>query len=281
MATTVSIKTLLDAGVHFGHQTRRWNPKMEPYIFGKRNGIHILDLKKTLYAIDDAYSVIKDLSARGKKVLFVGTKKQAQEPIKEQAQRCGMPYVNYRWMGGMMTNFQTIRKRVKYMEEIEEKKLNGDIDSYTKKEQIMLNKEHAKLELALGGIREMYDLPAAIFVVDTKHEINAVCEANRLNIPIIGLLDTNADPDNIDYGIPANDDAIRSIELMCTLVADAVLAGANADVSVEEMSAQAPEQAAQEAAADAASVADAAVAEVVAEDAVAEAAAAAEATTEA
>ena len=277
MATTVSIKTLLDAGVHFGHQTRRWNPKMEPYIFGKRNGIHILDLKKTLYAIDDAYSVIKDLSARGKKVLFVGTKKQAQEPIKEQAQRCGMPYVNYRWMGGMMTNFQTIRKRVKYMEEIEEKKLNGDIDSYTKKEQIMLNKEHAKLELALGGIREMYDLPAAIFVVDTKHEINAVCEANRLNIPIIGLLDTNADPDNIDYGIPANDDAIRSIELMCTLVADAVLAGANADVSVEEMSAQAPEQAAAaENAADAASVADAAVAEAAATEA-----AAAEATTEA
>ncbi len=249
MATTVSIKTLLDAGVHFGHQTRRWNPKMKPYIFGERNGIYILDLKKTLYGIDDAYTVVKDLAARGKKVLFVGTKKQAQEPIKEQAERCGMPYVNFRWMGGMMTNFQTIRKRVKRMEEIEDMKETGVFDSYNKKEQAKINKEHEKLKLALGGIREMYDLPAAIFVVDTKHEINAVREARRLNIPIIGLLDTNADPDEVDYGIPANDDAIRAIELMCTLMSDAVLAGTEAEVSVEEMTgeaaAEAPAQEAQ------------------------------------
>lgn len=235
MATTVSIKTLLDAGVHFGHQTRRWNPKMKPYIFGERNGIYILDLKQTLYGIDDAYTAVKDLAACGKKILFVGTKKQAQEPIKEQAERCGMPYVNYRWMGGMLTNFQTIRKRVKRMEEIEDMKETGIFDSYNKKEQAKINKEHEKLKLALGGIREMYDLPAAIFVVDTNHEINAVNEARRLNIPIIGLLDTNADPDQIDYGIPANDDAIRAIELMCTLMADAALAGSQADVSVEEM----------------------------------------------
>lgn len=238
MATTVSIKTLLDAGVHFGHQTRRWNPKMKPYIFGERNGIYILDLKQTLYAIDDAYSVVKDFAARGKKVLFVGTKKQAQEPIKEQAERCGMPYVNYRWMGGMMTNFQTIRTRVKRMEEIEGMIESGLMDSYNKKEQAKLKKELDKLQLALGGIRDMYDLPSAIFVVDTKHEENAVREARRLHIPIIGLLDTNADPDEIDYGIPSNDDAIRAIELMSTLMADAVLAGTGADVTEEEMAGQ-------------------------------------------
>ena len=235
MATKVSIKSLVEAGVHFGHQTRRWNPKMKPYIFGERNGIYILDLKQTLFALDDAYSFLKNLGTAGKKVLFVGTKKQAQEPIKENAERAGMPYVNYRWMGGMLTNFATIRTRVQRMEEIEAMKADGRFDAYTKKEQAGLNKEHTKLELALGGIRDMHDLPDAIFIVDTKHEDNAVREAHRLNIPIIGLIDTNADPDDIDYGIPANDDAIRSVNLLCSVAADALIAGAGADVTVEEM----------------------------------------------
>lgn len=242
MATTVSIKSLLEAGVHFGHQTRRWNPKMKPYIFGERNGIYILDLKKTLYAIDDAYSFLLNLGAAGKKVLFVGTKKQAQEPIKTAAERCGMPYVNYRWMGGMLTNFATIRTRVQRMEEIEAMKADGRFEAYTKKEQAGLNKEHTKLELALGGIRNMHDLPDALFIVDTKHEDNAVREAHRLHIPIVGLIDTNADPDDIDYGIPANDDAIRSVNLLCQLAADALIAGSGVTVTEEEMTAQAPEQ---------------------------------------
>ena len=242
MATTVSIKSLLEAGVHFGHQTRRWNPKMKPYIFGERNGIYILDLKKTLYAIDDAYSFLLNLGAAGKKVLFVGTKKQAQEPIKTAAERCGMPYVNYRWMGGMLTNFATIRTRVQRMEEIEAMKADGRFDAYTKKEQAGLNKEHTKLELALGGIRNMHDLPDALFIVDTKHEDNAVREAHRLHIPIIGLIDTNADPDDIDYGIPANDDAIRSVNLLCQLAADALIAGSGTVVTEQEMTADADKE---------------------------------------
>lgn len=248
MATTVSIKSLLEAGVHFGHQTRRWNPKMKPYIFGERNGIYILDLKKTLYAIDDAYSFLLNLGAAGKKVLFVGTKKQAQEPIKTAAERCGMPYVNYRWMGGMLTNFATIRTRVQRMEEIEAMKANGTFEKYTKKEQAVMNKELDKLQMALGGIRDMHDLPDALFVVDTKHEENAVREAHRLHIPIIGLIDTNADPDEIDFGIPANDDAIRSVNLLCSVAADALVAGAGAEVTEEEMAAEAPAEEATEAA---------------------------------
>ena len=249
MATTVSIKTLLEAGVHFGHQTRRWNPKMKPYIFGERNGIYILDLKQTMYALDDAYTFLAHLGAAGKKVLFVGTKKQAQEPIKVQAERAGQPFVNFRWMGGMLTNFQTIRTRVQRMEEIEAMKANGTFEKYTKKEQAGMNKELDKLQLALGGIRDMHDLPDAIFVVDTKHEENAVREARRLHIPIIGLIDTNADPDEIDYGIPANDDAIRSVNLMCSIAADAIMAGAGAEVTEEEMTAE-PEAAAEQAAAE-------------------------------
>ena len=248
MATTVSIKSLLEAGVHFGHQTRRWNPKMKPYIFGERNGIYILDLKQTMYALDDAYSFLSVLGASGKKVLFVGTKKQAQEPVKANAERAGMPYVNYRWMGGMLTNFATIRTRVQRMEEIEAMKANGTFEKYTKKEQAGLNKEHTKLELALGGIRNMHDLPDALFVVDTKHEENAVREAHRLHIPIIGLIDTNANPDEIDFGIPANDDAIRSVNLLCSVAADALVAGAGAEVTEEEMAAEAPAEEATEAA---------------------------------
>ncbi|MDD5893495.1 MAG: 30S ribosomal protein S2 [Coriobacteriales bacterium] len=248
MATTVSIKSLLEAGVHFGHQTRRWNPKMKPYIFGERNGIYILDLKQTMYALDDAYSFLSVLGASGKKVLFVGTKKQAQEPVKANAERAGMPYVNYRWMGGMLTNFATIRTRVQRMEEIEAMKANGTFEKYTKKEQAVMNKELDKLQMALGGIRDMHDLPDALFVVDTKHEENAVREAHRLHIPIIGLIDTNADPDEIDFGIPANDDAIRSVNLLCSVAADALVAGAGAEVTEEEMAAEAPAEEATEAA---------------------------------
>ena len=248
MATTVSIKSLLEAGVHFGHQTRRWNPKMKPYIFGERNGIYILDLKQTMYALDDAYSFLSVLGASGKKVLFVGTKKQAQEPVKANAERAGMPYVNYRWMGGMLTNFATIRTRVQRMEEIEAMKANGTFEKYTKKEQAVMNKELDKLQMALGGIRDMHDLPDALFVVDTKHEENAVREAHRLHIPIIGLIDTNADPDEIDFGIPANDDAIRSVNLLCSVAADALVAGAGAEVTEEEMATEAPAEEATEAA---------------------------------
>ena len=248
MATTVSIKSLLEAGVHFGHQTRRWNPKMKPYIFGERNGIYLLDLNQTMYALDDAYSFLSVLGASGKKVLFVGTKKQAQEPVKANAERAGMPYVNYRWMGGMLTNFATIRTRVQRMEEIEAMKANGTFEKYTKKEQAVMNKELDKLQMALGGIRDMHDLPDALFVVDTKHEENAVREAHRLHIPSIGLIDTNADPDEIDFGIPANDDAIRSVNLLCSVAADALVAGAGAEVTEEEMAAEAPAEEATEAA---------------------------------
>ena len=242
MATTVSIKSLLEAGVHFGHQTRRWNPKMATYIYTERNGIYIVDLQKTVKKLEEAYNFVRQLSENGQSLLFVGTKKQAQDAIREEAQRCGMPYVNYRWMGGMLTNFATIRTRVQRMEEIEAMKADGRFDAYTKKEQAGLNKEHTKLELALGGIRNMHDLPDALFIVDTKHEDNAVREAHRLHIPIVGLIDTNADPDDIDYGIPANDDAIRSVNLLCQLAADALVAGSGTVVTEQEMTADADKE---------------------------------------
>ena len=221
MAVKINIKTLLEAGCHYGHQTRRWNPKMKPYIFGERNGIYILDLKQTVINADQAYSFIRDTTAKGGSVLFVGTKKQAQEPIATQAQRANMPYINQRWLGGMLTNFVTMRSRIDRMEELE------------------------KLQRNLGGVREMKTLPQAIFVVDTKREEIAIKEANRLHIPVIGMLDTNSDPDVVDFGIPANDDAIRSVSLMCELVADAALAGADKEqISVEEMAAtEAPAEA--------------------------------------
>ena len=238
MTTTVSIKSLLEAGVHFGHQTRRWNPKMKPYIWGARNQTHIIDLKKTIYALDDAYTFLSHVAARGAQILFVGTKKQAQEPLKEAAERVNMPYVNYRWMGGMLTNFKTIKTRVERMEEIERMKASSIFDSYNKKEQAGMNKELEKLQAALGGIRDMHTLPAAIFVVDTNHEFNAVREARRLNIPIVGLIDTNCDPDEVEYGIPANDDSIRSVRLLCDVAADAIAAGASAPVSEKEMAGQ-------------------------------------------
>ena len=239
--TKVSIKTLLEAGAHFGHQTRRWNPKMKPYIFGSRGDIYILDLKQTLIGMDQAYTFVEQTAAKGGTVLFVGTKKQAQEAIAAEADRCGMPYVNARWLGGMLTNFVTIRSRVNRMEELEAMEADGRMAVLPKKEQIILRKELAKLQTNLNGIRNMKKIPDAIFVVDTNREQLAIKEAKRLGIPVVGTLDTNCDPDDVEYGIPANDDAIRSVNLLCTFVADAVIAATGAPVLEEEMLAQAGE----------------------------------------
>ncbi len=238
MAVKINIRTLLEAGCHYGHQTRRWNPKMRPYIFGERNGIYILDLKQTVMDADKAYTFLKETAAKGGRVLFVGTKKQAQEPIVTQAERCGMPYINQRWLGGMLTNFVTMRSRIDRMEELEAMVEDGRMALRGKKEQAMLTKELEKLQRNLGGVRDLKALPQALFVVDSKREEIAIREANRLHIPVISLLDTNSDPDVVDYGIPANDDAIRSVNLMCELVADAVLAGSGKEqISAEEMAA--------------------------------------------
>ena len=237
MAKT-TIQPLLDAGCHYGHQTRRWNPKMKSYIFGERNGIYILDLKQTMIGADRAYTFLKETAAKGGTVLFVGTKKQAQEAVAAQAERCGMPYINQRWLGGMLTNFVTIRARISRMEELEAMVEDGRMALLPKKEQAVLTKELAKLQANLGGARTMTSLPQAIFVVDTKREEIGVREANRLHIPVVGLLDTNSDPDVIDYGVPANDDAIRSVSLMCELAADAILAGTGKEqITAEEMAA--------------------------------------------
>ena len=240
MAVKINIKTLLEAGCHYGHQTRRWNPKIKPYIFGDRNDISILDLKQTVVDADKAYSFLKETAAKGGKVLFVGTKKQAQEPIATQAERCGMPFINQRWLGGMLTNFVTMRSRIDRMEELEAMVEDGRMAARGKKEQSVLTKELEKLQRNLGGVRDMKAIPQALFVVDTKREELAVREANRLHIPVVGLLDTNSDPDVIDYGGPANDDAIRSVSLMCELMADAVLAGTGKEQITEaEMAAPA------------------------------------------
>ena len=248
----ITIQTLLDAGCHYGHQTRRWNPKMKPFIFGERNGIYILDLKQTMLGADRAYTFLKETASKGGSILFVGTKKQAQEPVSTQAERCGMPYINQRWqrwLGGMLTNFVTIRSRIARMEELEAMVEDGRMSLLPKKEQAVLSKELAKLQANLGGARALTSLPAAIFVVDTKREEIAIREANRLHIPVIGLLDTNSDPDVVDYGIPANDDAIRSVSLMCELAADAILAGSGKEqITAEEMAAaEAPAEAVAEA----------------------------------
>ena len=244
--TKVSISTLLDAGSHFGHQTRRWNPKMKPYIFGSRGDIYIIDLKKTLIGLDQAYTFVSDLARKGGTVLFVGTKKQAQEAVADAANRCGMPYVNARWLGGMLTNFVTIRTRVERMEELEAMDADGRMALLPKKEQILLHKELGKLQTNLNGIRNMKRVPDAIFDIDTNREEIAIHEAHRLNIPVVGTLDTNCDPDDVDYGIPANDDAIRSVRLLADFLADAVIAGTGADVTAAEMAA-APEAEAAEA----------------------------------
>ena len=236
MAAKISIQTLLDAGCHYGHQTRRWNPKMKSYIFGERNGIYILDLKQTIFGADAAYTFLKNTAAKGGRVLFVGTKKQAQEAIATQATRSNMPYINERWLGGMLTNFVTMRSRIDRMEELEAMVEDGRMAARGKKEQAVLSKELEKLQRNLGGVRDMKNLPAALFVVDTKREEIAIKEAQRLHIPVVGLLDTNCDPDVVDYGIPANDDAIRSVALMCELAADAILAGSGQEqMTVDEI----------------------------------------------
>lgn len=238
MATKINIRTLLEAGCHFGHQTRRWNPKMKEYIFGERNGIYILDLKQTIINADQAYSFLKTVS-RGGQVLFVGTKKQAQEAVAKQATRVNMPYVSERWLGGMLTNFVTIRSRINRMEELEAMVEDGRMAVLPKKEQAVLGKELTKLQTNLGGARDMKGLPQALFVIDTKREENAIKEAQRLNIPVVALIDTNSDPDEVEYGIPCNDDAISAVTLMCELMADACLAGSGKEqVSEAEMAAE-------------------------------------------
>lgn len=221
----VSMKALLEAGVHFGHQTRRWNPKMKPYIFTERNGIYILDLQRTLREIEYAYNFTRSVSAKGGQVLFVGTKKQAQEPMQTEAGRAGMPYVNQRWLGGMLTNFVTMRKRIDRLTQLETMVEDGRMAALPKKEQLKLKGEMEKLDRNLSGVREMRGLPGALFVVDTKREAIAVAEARRLKIPIIGIVDTNADPDDVDFVIPGNDDAIRSVSLMARVIADAIIEG--------------------------------------------------------
>jgi small subunit ribosomal protein S2 len=228
------MKQLLESGVHFGHQTRRWNPKMKPYIFTERSGIYILDLQRTLRELEHTYAFTRSIAQRGGSVLFVGTKKQAQEPIQSEAERSGMPYVNNRWLGGMLTNFVTMRGRVKRMEELEAMDTDGRMATLPKKEQLLLHKELTKLQANLNGVRDMRELPKAIFVVDTKREDIAIHEAQRLRIPIIGLVDTNADPDDVDFVIPANDDAIRSVGLMCRVIADAVIEGRGGDVQAAD-----------------------------------------------
>jgi small subunit ribosomal protein S2 len=221
----VTMRQLLESGVHFGHQTRRWNPKMKRYIFTERNGIYIIDLRQTLDYIEKAYDYVRNTVAEGGSILFVGTKKQAQEAIAEQAARVGMPYVNHRWLGGMLTNFQTVYKRLQRMKELESIELTGAAQGFTKKETLQLSREKEKLTKTLGGLRDMQKLPAAVWIVDTKKEHIAVDESRKLNIPVIAVLDTNCDPDEVDFPIPGNDDAIRSAALLTRVVADAVAAG--------------------------------------------------------
>ena len=240
--SVLSMKQLLEAGVHFGHQTRRWNPKMAPYIFTERNGIHIIDLQKTVGMVDDAYNAIFDIVAQGGTVLFVGTKKQAQETIKEEAERCGMYYVNQRWLGGMLTNFKTIETRIARLKKIERMAEDGTFDVLPKKEVMLLKKEQEKLERNIGGIKEMKHLPDAIFVVDPKKEHICVSEARALGLTIVGIADSNADPDELDYIIPGNDDAIRAVKLLTSTMADAVI---EAKQGVEEAKAADKEEAAE------------------------------------
>ncbi|MEW6666864.1 MAG: 30S ribosomal protein S2 [Thermodesulfobacteriota bacterium] len=237
MAVSITMKELLEAGVHFGHQTRRWNPKMKPYIFGSRNGIHIIDLQKTVNLFGAAYDFVVRTVADGYPVLFVGTKKQAHDSIIEESERCGMFYVVNRWLGGTLTNFQTIRKSVARLKELEGMKADGTINRYTKKEALKMEKELVKLERNLGGIKDMDELPGAVFIVDPKKETIAVQESSKLGIPIVAIGDTNCDPDELDYIIPGNDDAIRAIRLICSKMADACIEGHN--LAEEKLRAQA------------------------------------------
>ncbi|MCL2497042.1 MAG: 30S ribosomal protein S2 [Symbiobacteriaceae bacterium] len=221
----ISMKQLLEAGVHFGHQTRRWNPKMATYIFTERNGIYIIDLQKTVKKIEQAYAFIRQVSEEGGTVLFVGTKKQAQEAVAEEAERCGMYYVNQRWLGGTLTNFQTIQRRIKRLQELRRMDQDGSFDLLPKKEVIVLRHEMERLDKFLGGISEMDTLPNALFIIDPRKEKNAIAEARRLRIPIVAIVDTNCDPDEVDYVIPGNDDAIRAVKLLTTKIADAIIEG--------------------------------------------------------
>ncbi|CAG1016584.1 30S ribosomal protein S2 [Anaerolineales bacterium] len=225
--SVLPMKSLLEAGVHFGHRTRRWNPRMRQYIFTERNGIHIIDLQQTMGKLEEAYNTVRDLVADGGMILFVGTKRQAQETVVAEAQRCGMPYVNERWLGGTLTNFRTIRSRIDYMLKLEERQANGDLDKLSKKEALLLTRELGKLQTRIGGLREMRRLPKALFIVDTKHEENSIAEAKTLAIPIVAMCDTNSDPNPIAYPIPSNDDAIRAIKLLTGKIADAVIDGKN------------------------------------------------------
>ncbi len=239
--SVISMKQLLEAGVHFGHQTRRWNPKRKEYIFTERNGIYSIDLQKTVKKIDEAYYFIRDLAMEGGTVLFVGTKKQAQESIEQEAKRCEMFYVNQRWLGGMLTNFKTIQSRINKLRKIEKMEADGDFDLLPKKEVIQLKAEQEKLEKNLGGIKEMKKLPSAMFVVDPRKEHIAILEAKALGIPVVAIVDTNCDPDEADYPIPGNDDAIRAVKLIASKIADAVLEGRQgeqmSDEAIEEVAA--------------------------------------------
>ena len=234
----VAMKQLLEAGVHFGHQTRRWDPKMAEYIFQARNGIHIIDLQKTSKKLDEAYAFMKEQAEAGKTVLFVGTKKQAQDCMKEAAEKSGMYYVNQRWLGGMLTNFETIQKRVQRLNELETMEQDGTFDVLPKKEVILLKKEMDKLQKNLGGIKEMKEIPGVLFVVDPKKERIAILEARKLNIPVVGLIDTNCNPEDVDYAIPGNDDAIRAVKLIADVMANAIIEGRQGesmDVQTEEV----------------------------------------------
>lgn len=233
--SVISMKQLLEAGVHFGHQTRRWNPKMGKYIFTERNGIYIIDLQKTVKKVEEAYKFVKEVSETGKPILFVGTKKQAQEAIKEEAERCGMFYVNERWLGGMLTNYKTIKTRINKLRELEKMEEDGTFEVLPKKEVIKLRAEKEKLEKNLGGIKEMPELPGAMFVVDPRKENIAIQEAHRLGIPVVGIVDTNCDPEELDFPIPGNDDAIRAVKLITAAMATAVIEGRQgAEEEIEE-----------------------------------------------
>lgn len=234
----VSMKQLLEAGVHFGHQTRRWNPKMAPFIFGERNGIHIIDLQKTVKKLKEAYGYVKELSANGGTIVFVGTKKQAQDSIREESERCGMPYINHRWLGGLLTNFQTVKKSIAYLKELEHMS-EEELKKRSKKEQAILAKRRAKLERSLGGIKNLNRLPDALFVVDTKKENIAVMEARKLGVAVVAVVDTNCDPDLIDVVVPGNDDAIRAVKLVTSVMANAVLEGRAPQLEGQEVSAEA------------------------------------------
>lgn len=239
--SVISMKQLLEAGVHFGHQTRRWNPKMKEYIFTERNGIYIIDLQMTVKKIEEAYAFVSGLAADGKTILFVGTKKQAQESIEQEAKRCDMYYVNQRWLGGMLTNFKTIQSRIAKLKKIDQMEADGDFDLLPKKEVIGLKGEREKLERNLGGIREMKRLPSALFIVDPRKEHIAVAEARALNIPIVAIIDTNCDPDEVTYPIPGNDDAIRAIKLITAKIADAILEGKQGEQNSDDETAKVEE----------------------------------------